>query len=93
MAYVAFERISGRLCCKYHERIALSVGFQAILCKTSEGFIAQRLPEFINANNHPFAGQGQVDPVKQIQHDRRADIGIVEKIGHVEAEELGVQRH
>src|SRR3546814_4987966 len=93
MAYVALERIGRRLRGEYQHRIALAVSFEAILREAPEGVVAQRLPELVDADNHPLACQELVDPVKQIQHDRRANVGIVEKIGHVEADEPGIERH
>src|SRR3546814_7051018 len=84
MADVALERIGRRLRGEYQHRIALAVSFEAILREAPEGVVAQRLPELVDADNHPLACQELVDPVKQIQHDRRANVGIVEKIGRSE---------
>ena len=93
MADVALERVSGRLCREYQHRVALAVSLESVLCEPAKGVVAECLPELVDTDNHPLAGQELVDTVEEIQHNRRADVGIVEKVGHVETDEPGVQSH
>src|SRR3546814_20699951 len=73
--YTTLCRSGRRLRGEHQHRVALAVGFEAVLCEAPEGVIAQRLPELVDADNHPLAGQELVDPVEQIQHDRCANVG------------------
>src|SRR3546814_11311277 len=67
------QRVRRRLCCKDEERIALAVCLEAILRECRERRIGQRLPKFVNRNNHALACQERVSPLEQVEHDRRAD--------------------
>src|SRR3546814_10613245 len=81
------------LCCKDEERIALAVCLEAILRECRERRIGQRLPKFVNRNNHALACQERVYPLERVEHDRRADFRVFEEVGHIEAHETGFERH
>src|SRR3546814_13431653 len=49
-------------------------------------------PEFVDVDHKLPAVEETVDPVEHVHHERRANFGVVEKIGHVETDERRLQR-
>src|SRR3546814_8179987 len=41
----------------------------------------------------PYATLVRSDAVEQVEHQRRADVGVVEEVRHVEPDESGIERH
>src|SRR3546814_13444511 len=64
----------------------------AVLREGAERIVPQGFPEFVDVDHKPPAVEETVDPVEHVHHERRANFGVVEKIGHVETDERRLQR-
>src|SRR3546814_6106651 len=70
----------------------LAVGLEAVLREGAERIVPQGFPEFVDVDHKPPAVEETVDQVEHVHHERRANFGVVEKIGHVETDERRLQR-
>src|SRR3546814_5137484 len=63
-----------------------------VLREGAERIVPQGFPEVVDVDHKPPAVEETVDPVEHVHHERRANFGVVEKIGHVETDERRLQR-
>ena len=86
----AFERVAGALGAEADHAVPLADGLFPILDAADERRIVQRLPAFVDDDDRGRAVQPLLDAVEQVHHRRRAHGRIVQDLGHVEADDAGV---
>ena len=85
------QRIPGRLGAEDHDAVLLANGFELVVGEIAKRLVSQRLPELVDVDDQAPAVDQALDTMEQIHHQRRADGRVIEQIGHVEADETGVE--
>ncbi len=87
----AVERVACRLGGKADQCIALPERLQPVADAGGEHLVVERLPALVDQDHRRFTIEPLVDPVEQIHHRRRAQLGAFQQCGHVEAHHAGRQ--
>ena len=85
----AFEGVLGRLGGEADQAVALAQGLFPVLDPGDEHIVVQRLPALIDDDQGGMPVETLLHPVEQVHHGRRAQGGVVQQLGHVEAQRRG----
>src|ERR1700738_210969 len=85
------QRIPRRLGAEHHDAVLLADGFELVVGEIATRLISQRLPEFVDIDNQAPSVNQAFNSVKQVHHQRCADGWMIQQIGHVEADETGIE--
>ena len=85
------ERVAWRLRAEHHDAVLLADGFQLVVGEIPKCLVAERLPELVDIDDQAPAVDQTLHAMEQVHHERRANRGMIEQSGHVEADKPGVE--